>query len=354
MTKEIKPKRRRIIIRILLVLLVLGLVAGYFGYDFYKKIFGSNVDLGGKETAWLYVEPGDEWSDVSSQLEDAGYIKSMGTLRWVAERKNLANHIYRGRYKLSNGMSTNGLVDMLRSGNHIPVNVTFNRSRTPQELAGKATKNIFADSISLLTLLKDINVRTAYGFDDHTYMCMYVPNTYQFNWATTAQEFVERMDKEYQRFWNSDRKARAEKIGLKPVEVVTLASIVQSETNKHKDRPTIAGVYMNRLEQGIPLEADPTLVFALGDFSIRRVLNKHKKIESPYNTYKNKGLPPGPIALPSVPYIEAVLDYEKHDYIFFCAKEDFSGYSNFAKNYSQHLKNARKYQAALNKRKIYK
>jgi len=333
---------------------LVGVVVAYFGYEFYQKIFGSGVNLKGQQSAWLYVEKGSGSDAVLRTIEEAGYVKDMDLLRWVAERKNFANHVYPGRYKLHNDMSINSLLDLLRSGSHTPSKVTFSFARTAEDFAGKATRNIQTDSVELLKLLKDTNTQTKYGFNKNTYLSMYIPNTYEFNWATTAEDFVERMAKEYKRFWTNDRKAKAQKTGLTQSEISTLAAIVQAETNMAKDRPRIAGVYMNRLERGIPLEADPTLVYALGDFTIKRVLNKHKKIKSPYNTYMNKGLPPGPILLPSIPYIDAILNYEKHDYIFFCAKEDFSGYSNFAKNYSQHLKNARKYQQALNKRKIYR
>jgi len=346
--------KRSIIKYFLLLVLLVGAVAAYFGYDFYQRIFGSGVDLKGQKTAWLYVEKGSGANAVLKSIEESGFVKDMDLLSWAAERKNLANHIYPGRYQLRNSMSINSLLDLMRSGSHTPARVTFSFARNAEDLAGKATRNIHADSIELLKLLKDINTQTQYGFNENTYLSMYIPNTYEFNWATTAQEFVERMAKEYKRFWNDQRKAKATKIGLTQSETSTLAAIVQAETNMPEDRPRIAGVYMNRLEKGIPLEADPTLVYALGDFTIKRVLNKHKKIKSPYNTYMNKGLPPGPILLPSIPNINAVLNYEKHDYIFFCAKEDFSGYSNFAKTYAQHLKNARKYQQALNKRKIYK
>jgi len=209
------------------------------------------------------------------------------------------------------------------------------------------------DSSTLSEQLNNPEIQEKYGFTKETFSGMFLPNTYQFNWSSDEQDFLDRMSKEHAKFWKL-RTSKAEAIKLTPNEVTTLASIVQSETAKSDERKRIAGVYMNRLQKGIPLEADPTLIFAMGDFTIRRVLNKHKEIDSPYNTYKNQGLPPGPINLPEVSYIDAVLDYEKHDYIFFCAKEDFSGYSNFAKTYSQHLKNAKKYHKAMNDRKIYK
>ena len=180
------------------------------------------------------------------------------------------------------------------------------------------------------------------------------PNTYFVNFDISVDDLMKRMAKEYKNFWNADRKSKLKASGLSQSEATTLASIVFSETNSKKDIPTIAGVYMNRLRIGMPLQADPTLIFAMGDYSIRRVLNKHKKIDSPYNTYKNKGLPPGPIIIPPIRYIDAVLNYEKHDYLYFVAKEDFSGDSYFAKNYAQHLIYARRYQKALNRRGVYR
>jgi len=191
------------------------------------------------------------------------------------------------------------------------------------------------------------------GLSDDNVACIFIPNTYEFYWNTSADQFVKRMLKEYQKFWNNDRKAKANKIKLNYYEVATLASIVEKEQNiKRDERPEIAGLYLNRINKKMKLESDPTLIFALGDFTIKRVLNKDKKVDSPFNTYKHKGLPPGPICIPSINSIDAVLNASDHKYIFMCAKEDFSGYHNFAKTYAKHLINARKYQKALNKRKI--
>ena len=191
------------------------------------------------------------------------------------------------------------------------------------------------------------------GLSDDNVACIFIPNTYEFYWNTSADQFVKRMLKEYQKFWNNDRKAKADKIKLNYYEVATLASIVEKEQNiKRDERPEIAGLYLNRIKKKMKLESDPTLIFALDDFTIKRVLNKDKKVDSPFNTYKHRGLPPGPICIPSINAIDAVLNASNHKYIFMCAKEDFSGYHNFAKTYAKHLLNARKYQKALNKRKI--
>ena len=354
MMEEKQRAKKSGLFKILLGILVIGLIIGgglaWYGY---QLVFKSNVNLASGESAWLYVPKGAEYNDVYDSLKVNELLKNNAVFDLIAEKKNLAKHIYPGRYKIEAGMNNNTLVNLLRSGKHTPVNVTFNYLRTKEDLAGRIARYIDADSLGLLITLKDKELVEGYGFDEQTFMAMFIPNTYKFNWSTNAEEFVARMAKEYKRFWK-DRKAKATAIGLTPNEVTTLASIVQSETSKSDERRRIAGVYMNRLMRGIPLQADPTLIFALGDFSIRRVLNKHKEIDSPYNTYKNPGLPPGPINLPEIGNVDAVLDFEEHEYLFFCAKEDFSGYSNFAKTNAEHERNARKYQQALNKRGVFK
>jgi len=336
-----------------ILVLILGIAGGAVAWYLYGKIFKPNVEIEPNKTAYLYIPKGATIQEVYDSLNTLGVIKDFVFFKQVAKQKNLGNNIYPGRYKLLDGMSNNTLVNKLRAGKHNPVNLTFNYIRTLDQLAGRVSKYINVDSITLYEQLVTPMNQEKYGFTKETYSGMFLPNTYRFNWSSDEKDFTDRMHKEYQKFWKS-RQGKAEAINLTPNEVTTLASIVQSETAKGEERKRIAGVYMNRLEKGIPLEADPTLIFAMGDFSIRRVLNKHKEIDSPYNTYKNQGLPPGPINLPEVSYIDAVLDYENHDYIFFCAKEDFSGYSNFAKTYSQHLKNAKRYHQAMNERKIFK
>ena len=192
-----------------------------------------------------------------------------------------------------------------------------------------------------------------YGFVRETFPAMFIPNTYEFYWNTSAERFIQRMNGEYKIFWSDDRIAKAENLKLKPVEVSVLASIIELESMHNDENQTIAGVFINRLKKGMPLQSDPTIIFAWQDFSIRRVLNKHREIKSPYNTYRNRGLPPGPICIPSISSIDAVLNYEKHNYLYFCAKDDFSGYHNFAGTLSEHNRNARLYQHALNKRRIF-
>jgi UPF0755 protein len=249
-------------------------------------------------------------------------------------------------------MSNNDLVALLRSGRQDPVKLIFNNIRTPEQLAGRIARQIEADSVSLITAFRDTNRLNKLGIPMHHLAMLFIPNTYEFFWNTTAEGFIERMIREYDAFWSGNRDERLPAIRMSRAEVVTLASIIEMETRKNDEKDRIAGVYMNRLRIGMRLQADPTLVFAHGDFSIRRVLKRHKNIDSPYNTYRYAGLPPGPIAFPSISSIDAVLNYETHDYLYFAAREDFSGYHNFSRTYYQHLANARRYHRALNERNI--
>ena len=232
--------------------------------------------------------------------------------------------------------------------------VVFNNLRTLNELAGKVTQYIEPDSAELADYLIGPAVAAEQGFDEKDFTAMFIPNTYEFYWTVTPEQFVKRMKSEYEKFWKGDRDKKAEKLNMTRLEVSTLASIVDEETLYDDENAKVAGVYINRLERGIPLQADPTLKYALGDFSRKRIVNDDKKIDSPYNTYKYKGLPPGPISIPSVSAIDGVLNYEKHNYVFFCAKDDFSGYHAFARTLAQHNKNARAYQKALNEARIYR
>jgi len=291
---------------------------------------------------------------VVSLLYENNYIINRNSFEWLAEKKNYRNHIYPGRYKLTNGMSNNKLLDLLRSGKQEPVKVVFNNVRTKEQLAGKIAKQIEADSISIMRLLKDKDFIGKYDLNIATISCIFLPNTYEFWWNTSAEKFIDRMNNEYKKFWNEKRLSKAKVLNLTKEDVVTIASIVDEETYKKDEMDDIAGVYINRLRKRMPLQADPTIKFALGDFTVKRILKKHLDIDSPYNTYKFYGLPPGPISIPSIDAIDAVLNYKEHDYLYFCASADFSGYHVFAKTLSQHNVNARAYQRALNKEKIYK
>jgi UPF0755 protein len=335
--------------------LITAFVGAYIAYDMYQQVYQPNVTLAHSTDKYFYVYSAYQFDDIVHDLYEKGYIINRESFEFVAEKKaGFKTNIHSGRYLLTDGMNNNELIDLFRSGETVPVKVTFNNVRTKEDLAGKISKNLECDSLEVMNLINSPEFVAKYGFNQTTILTLFLPNTYQFNWATTAEEAVQRMAKEYKKFWTAERKAKANKLNLSQSEVAVLASIVQAEQTVHAaERPKVAGLYINRLRIGMALQSDPTLVYGLGDFTIRRVLNKHKEIDSPYNTYRHKGLPPGPINLPNIKSLDAVLNYESHSYLYMCAKEDFTGYHNFAKNYKQHLVYARKYQRELNRRKIY-
>lgn len=333
----------------LIVLVIITVIT--IALNAYKNIYKPNIN---EHSHYLYIPTGSDYSSIIQILERDSILKDIRSFKWLAEKKNYPNHVYPGRYRLDSLMNNNDLIDKLRSGFQDPVKVVFNSIRTREQLAGKISKQIEPDSLTLIKLLYNDSLITEYGLIQETFTCIFLPNTYEFWWNTSAEKFIDRMYREYQRFWNDERKRKVAILNLTPEEVTTLASIVDEETYYSKEMPRVAGVYINRLRRRMHLQADPTLKFALGDFSIKRVLNVHKQIDSPYNTYKRYGLPPGPISIPSISAIDAVLNYESHSYLYFCAKSDFSGYHNFAKTLSQHNVNARNYQRALNKERIWR
>lgn len=319
-----------------------------------NAIFSPNVDTGNAQEAELYIPSNPTFDEVLEILKFSGYIIDIEQFIWVSERKNYPPNVKGGRYIIKNKMSNNELINMLRGGYQTPVNVTFNNIRTFEELAGNISKRLEPDSVQLLQVFINEDIIEKYGFNKNTFISMFIPNTYQMYWNTPPEEFISRMKREYEIFWNDSRIEKAEKTGLTPLEVSILASILEEETTKNDEKPRVAGLYINRLRKGIKLQSDPTVKFALRDFSINRILIQDLKINSPYNTYIHEGLPPGPLRMSSIQSIDAVLNYEKNDYIFMCAKEDFSGYHNFAKTLEQHNRNAAKYHQALKKSKIYR
>lgn len=335
------------------IIVIFALAAIQLG-RMYQNIFGPNVNTPGKKDYILLIPTGSGYNDVISMLESKKIVKNMETFTWAAEKKKYPNNIHPGRYKIRHNMSNNELINMLRSGLQEPVDLVITNARTPKDLAGKVARQIEASDEDLLRLFDDEKFLSGYGFNKQTVIGMFIPNTYEFWWNTSAEGFFSRMYKEYERFWNRERTALAKEINMTRNEVITLASILTNETNKPEEYRRIAGVYINRLNKGMRLQADPTIKFAMGRFEKQRILKKDTYFDSPYNTYINDGLPPGPISVPSISAIDAVLRYEKHDYLYFCAKEDFSGYHNFARTLAQHNKNARLYQRALNQRRILK
>ncbi|HKJ06500.1 MAG TPA: endolytic transglycosylase MltG, partial [Flavobacteriaceae bacterium] len=272
---------------------------------------------------------------------------------WVAKKKNYPNVIKPGKYKIDEGVNNNELINLLRSGKQTPVQLSFNNQDTLEKLAGRIASQIEADSTSLINTFKNSEFLAKNGFNNNTAIAMYLPNTYEFYWNTSAKAFQDRMLSEYERFWTENKKNKAKQQNLSPVEAITLASIVQKETSHVPERPKVAGLYLNRLNDNWPLQADPTVIFALKqvngeDFEVKRVLNKDLSISSPYNTYLNTGLPPGPIGMPDVSSINAVLSPEKHSYYYMCASVEKIGTHEFASTLQQHNSNARKYQNWLN------
>ena len=321
-------------------------VAAAAGLVVRQQFYGNAVT----EERDLYVSSRSGYAQVvDSLLPRIGHHRAFGA---YARRIDLETTFKPGHYVLKPGMSVIEVARMLKLGMQTPVRVTLNNVRIPAQLAQKLARQIDADSTAIMQALTSKALAAEVGFDSVTLFSMFIPDTYEFYWTVTPEEFVQRMKREYDRFWTPERDAKRKRSGLSRLEVMTLASIVYEETRKTDEMPRIAGVYVNRLRKGIPLQADPTVKYAMQDFGLRRILHRHLKYPSPYNTYIIKGLPPSPICMPGKNAIDAVLDFEKHDYIFFCARPTFDGYHNFARTLREHNANARAYSAELNRRRI--
>lgn len=323
-------------------------IAGLRAWQLFGYIFNPNV----KNDYVLYVTKGTTFDSVLDSLEKNDALLDLKAFRWVARKKDYHHVVRPGRFHFKQGMNNNEMVNILRAGLQEPVDLIFNNIRTPEQLAGVVSTYLQADSASVLELFTP-GTAGKYGFAPETFISMFIPNTYEFYWTTSAKEFADRMKVEHERFWNEERRKKAEALGLTPQEVSTLASIVQEETVKADEKARVAGVYINRLRRGMLLQADPTVKYAVGDVTLRRILFSHLEIDSPYNTYKNAGLPPGPITFPEISSIDAVLNFEEHDYYYFCARDDFSGYHAFARTNAEHNINAEKYRRALDEQKIF-
>ncbi len=337
----------------LVLIISVSVIAISMSFYFYQVFFSPNVLIDSEQSYTLKIPSNSTFKTVSDKLYEDRVINDILSFSFVSKLLGYQDEVKPGLYVIKPRMTNLQLVRQLRSGNQSPIRLTFNNVRTKEDLAEKITANLEIDKEQFLNLLQDSVFIRKYDFNEETVMSMFIPNTYEVWWNTGAEALFDRMYKEYQSFWTENRKQKAAELGLSQKEVSTLASIVQAESQKSDERPKIAGVYLNRLQIGMPLQADPTLVFALGDFGLKRVLNVHKETDSPYNTYKYAGLPPGPINLPDINSLDAVLNSEDHEYLYFCAKEDFSGYHSFATTLSQHNANARRYQAALNAAKIF-
>ena len=337
--------------KILVAVVLIGAIAGIaFAYFVYNAVFVPNTSFE-NEKAFIYIRSNDDFNAVVDQLEPL--LKNKNTFLAVAKRKSYAGNVKSGKYVIKKGMNNNEIVNSLRSKS-TPVRLSFNNQETLERLAGRIADQIEADSLSLLESFSDVEFLKSNDFNTSTALAMYVPNSYEFFWDTSAEEFRDRMQKEYQRFWDADRLAKAKEIGLTPLEVVALASIVHKETAKVEERPRVAGVYMNRLKKNMLLQADPTVIYAIkkesGNFDtiIKRVLYKDLELDSPYNTYKYGGIPPGPIAMPDISAVDAVLNYEQNDYLYFVADVENFGFHKFAKTLAQHNRNKQSYIKWLN------
>jgi len=319
----------------------------------YNQFFGISVRPKGDKST-IYIPEKASYEQAMDSVESNLIIKNKKMLEWVAEKKKYQKLVKPGKYVIDRSLNYNELINILRGGKQTPVRITFNSFRTLNELAGRVGGQIEADSAEIIGFFSNPENYNDDGFKQENVISVFIPDTYEFFWNTGAGKLYNRMFREYRKFWNRERVQKGEEIGLTPIEVSTLASIVDEEALKPDEKPMIAGVYLNRLKRGIPLQADPTIKFAINNFTVNRILFKHLEVDSPYNTYKHAGLPPGPIGCPSINGIDAVLNAEKHDYIYFAAKFDFSGYHNFSRTLSEHNRYANQYQRELNKRRIYR
>jgi UPF0755 protein len=333
-----------------------GLILITFSYYFYQIFFTPNIETKGKR-AYVLIPRGADWKAALKRVEASGTVVDKMSLHFVGRMMNYdkPGAVKPGNYELKEGLTNRELINILKSGSQSPLQLTFNTVRLRQDLVDRLAAQVDVQPRALDSLLRSPSYTRSLGFDTTSILTMFIPNTYELYWNSTPDNLMQRMKKEYEKFWTPARDAKRKALNLSRAEVSTLASIVEAEQQQHADeRPRVAGVYLNRLRRGMKLQADPTVVYANQDFTIKRVLNVHLTKDSPYNTYKYAGLPPGPINLPSIASIDAVLNPESHDYLYFCAKEDFSGYHAFARNEQEHLVNARRYQAALTRSGIMK
>lgn len=303
---------------------------------------------------YVYIDRDDNLDSVLTKVRHTGQARQIRGMYWLAQYRDYARQIRTGRYAIQPGENVYHVFSRLYRGYQEPLNITIGNPRTIDRIARSAGNRLMLDSAEVANLLADSAFVHSLGYTAPTLPCLFVPDTYEVYWDITAHDFLLRMQKEHKRFWNEERLGKAQAAGLTPHEVCTLASIVEEETNNAAEQPMVAGLYLNRLRRGMLLQADPTVKFAVGDFGLRRITHAHLKTASPYNTYLHAGLPPGPIRVASPQGIDAVLNYARHSYLYMCAKEDFSGTHNFATTLAEHARNARRYQQALNRRKIFK
>ena len=334
--------------KFVLVCALIFFVGAFVAY----KIWGSNTgSLNSGE--YLYIKTGSNYAQIKHYLKEKGFIDDLWSFDILAKQAGYPEKVKAGKYHFSSGMSNYSIIRMLRSGRQTPVKLVINKLRTKQDFVHFISLNLEADSSELSAILNDSTYLAQFGLNPNTSVAAVIPDTYEFWWNTNADKAYRKFIKYFERFWNEKRKLKAKEKRLSIEEVITLASIVEEETNFDPEKPNIASVYLNRLKNGMKLQADPTVKFAIGDFTVRRINSSMTATVSPYNTYYSSGLPPGPICTPSKKSIDAVLNAPQTEYLYFCAKEDFSGQHRFSKTYKEHLENARLYQQALNERNIH-
>ena len=330
-----------------IIILIIVIVGGFFFMKIISPAFKAD------KITYLYIDETKDYESVLKQLELQSQIKDIRLFERLASIMKYPQGVKSGKYEIKPQLNYLELIRMLRNGNQTPVKLTFNNIRLKKDFAERIGSQMMFGEEILWDKLSQPDVCQSFGFDTTTIMCMFIPNTYEIYWTVSVNQFLERMKKEYDRFWTSERLKKAQAIPLSPASVSILASIVEEETANKSEYPIVAGLYINRLQKGMLLQADPTVKFAAGDFELRRILLAHLEIDSPYNTYKNPGLPPGPIRIPSIAGIDAVLNYTHHNYLYMVAKEDFSGRHNFAVTFPEHNRNAAKYREALNRNNIH-
>lgn len=334
--------KKKILFIILAIILLSGAYAAW-------KFLGPSVKA--PENKYFYIRTGENFASVRNNLGEQGIVPGLKWFDWTSRLVGF-KQVKPGRYEIRNGMSLLDLVRMLRNGKHSPVNFVITKIRTKETLASRIGRAFECDSTRMIEFLNNPDSLRAYNLDTNTVMAAAMPYTYTIRWNSNAGKIFEQFYTAYKIFWTDERKEKAKSLGLTPEQVSTLASIIDEETNAESDKPNVASVYLNRMAKGMPLQADPTVKFAMKNFGLKRILKAHLETDSPYNTYRNKGLPPGPICTPDLKTIDAVLNSPKTDYIYFVASSAFDGTHIFTSNYNDHLKYARIYQQELNKRNI--
>lgn len=336
-------------------IIVFSLIVSCFSWYFWQIFKTPNLQTDKKESFYLLIPSKDAtFESVWDTLKKHDVVKDEMSFKFLSKILKYQQVVKSGRYQIKPDMNNYAAITMLKKGEQAPVKLTFNNVRLKEDLIKKIGTKFEFDSTAFASMLYSDSTCRFYGFDNETIMSMFLPNTYEVFWNTTPQKLFGRMKSEYDKFWTAERKQKATAMGFTPVQVSILASIVEEETKKKDEKPRVAGLYLNRLKTNMPLQADPTIKFALKDFGIKRILFSQLRVNSPYNTYINTGLPPGPIRLADLTSLDAVLNYESHDYTYMCASPEFNGYHIFATNYDDHLKNAQLYQDALNKLGIKK